>query len=135
MLFLTEGEAATNALSDMSGLLDALLLLMLGLVAIYGFYTVIRLKKTYMLFPNKFLYPTGCTAETCIDEGAYIDYIIPKLTILSTVCLVLTAAYAVRVFLFPQVIHWAIDVATLTLPFGILLWYAIIQNKVAKTFW
>ena len=128
----TEQQISFAGASD---LLDVLLLGMLVLVAGYGLYTVIRLKKEYMLFPNKFLFPTGCTAEECLDEGAYIDFIIPKLTILSVVCFLLGAAYAVRIFVFPEVSHWIIDAATLLLPVGILFWYAFVQNKASKTFW
>ncbi len=125
----------TDMLGNMTGALDMVLLIMLLFVGVYGLYTVIRLKKEYMLFPNKFLYPTGCTPETCLDEGAFIDYIIPKLTILSVVCLILGAAYAIRIYLFPQVNHFLIELATIVLPCGILFWYALIQNKVSKTFW
>ena len=134
MLFLTETEQQIS-FDGASRLLDMLLLVMLAMVAVYGLYTVIRLKKDYVLFPNKFIYPSGCTAEDCIDEGGYIDYIIPRLTILSVTCLILAIAYAVRMFVFPDVNHWVIELATLVLPVGILFWYAVIQNKVSKTFW
>ena len=72
MMIFTDTEQQIS-FESASGFLDILLMGMLILVAGYGFYTAIRLKKTYMLFPNKFLYPSGCTAETCLDEGAYID--------------------------------------------------------------
>lgn len=124
-----------DAFAGMSRMLDLVLLAMLALVAIYSLYTAIRLKKEYMLFPNRFLYPSGCTPETCLDPWEYIDYIIPKLVVLGVVCLVLTVAYAVRIFVFPHVNSVVIEIATVFLPFGILTWYAIIQNKVSKTFW
>ncbi len=124
-----------DMLGSMTDALDMVLLIMLFFVGVYGLYTVIRLKREYMLFPNKFLYPTGCTPENCLDEGAFIDYIIPKLTILSVVCLILAVAYAIRIYVFPDVSHFLIELATIVLPCGILFWYALIQNKVAKTFW
>ena len=127
--------AEQNMLGGMSSALDMVLLLMLAFVGVYGLYTVIRLKKTYMLFPNKFLYPTGCTPETCLDEGGYIDFILPRLTILSVVCLILAGAYGVRIYVFPEVRNLVIELATVILPAGILFWYALIQNKVSKTFW
>ncbi|MBR6824938.1 MAG: hypothetical protein IKM59_00125 [Oscillospiraceae bacterium] len=127
--------AGQNMLGGMSSALDMVLLLMLAFVGVYGLYTVIRLKKTYMLFPNKFLYPTGCTPETCLDEGGYIDFILPRLTILSVVCLILAGAYGVRIYVFPEVRSLVIELATVILPAGILFWYALIQNKVSKTFW
>ncbi len=128
-------EQQTDMLGNMTNALDMVLLLILVFVGVYGLYTVIRLKKECMLFPNKFLYPTGCTPENCLDEGGYIDYIIPRLTIMSVVCLILAAAYGVRIYVFPDVNHILIEVATIVLPAGILFWYALIQNKVAKTFW
>lgn len=132
MLSATE---QVDLFGSMGSALDIVLLAMLVLVAVYGLYTVIRLKREYMLFPNKFLYPTGCTAENCLDEGAYIDYIIPKLVILSVACLVMAIAYGVKVYVFPEVNNIVIELATIILPFGTLLWYAMIQNKVSKTFW
>ena len=132
MLSATE---QVDLFGSMGRALDIVLLAMLVLVAVYGLYTVIRLKREYMLFPNKFLYPTGCTAENCLDEGAYIDYIIPKLVILSVACLVMAIAYGVKVYVFPEVNNIVIELATIILPFGTLLWYAMIQNKVSKTFW
>ena len=134
-MMIFTGTEQQISFESASSFLDILLMGMLILVAGYGFYTAIRLKKTYMLFPNKFLYPTGCTAETCLDEGAYIDFIIPRVTILSLACLILGVAYAVRIFVYPDVAHWAIDVATLTLPVGVLFWYAFVQNKASKIFW
>ena len=134
MNILTAAEQQ-NPFSSMSSAIDLVLLAMLVFVGVYGLYTVIRLKKEYMLFPNKFLYPTNCAPEDCLDEGAFIDYIIPRMTIFSVVCLILAGVYAVRIYVFPEVNHWAIEAAVLVLPIGILLWYAIIQNKVAKTFW
>jgi hypothetical protein len=124
-----------DMLGSMSSALDMVLLAMLAIVGVYSIYTVIRLRRTYMLFPNKFLYPTGCTPETCIDEGGFIDYIIPRLTILGVACLVMALAYGVRVLLFPEVKSVVIELATVLLPAGILFWYALIQNKVSKTFW
>lgn len=132
MLSATE---QVDLFGSMGSALDIVLLAMLVLVAVYGLYTVIRLKREYMLFPNKFLYPTGCTAENCLDEGAYIDYIIPKLVILSVACLVMAIAYGVKVYVFPEVNNIVIELATIILPFGTLLWYAMIQNKVSKIFW
>ncbi len=133
-LILAEVEQQ-DPFAAMGSALDLVLLAMMVMVAIYGFYTVIRLKREYMLFPNKFLYPTGCTPENCLDEGAYIDYIIPKLLILSVACLIMAIAYGIRVYVFPEVNNIIIELATIILPFGTLLWYGMIQNKVSKTFW
>ena len=133
MLFFTQTQG--NVLGDMSRMLDLVLLFMLLFVGVYGLYTVIRLRSTYMLFPNRFLYPNGCTPETCNDEGAFIDFILPRLTVLSVSCLIMGIAYALLIYVFPEAQNALTDILTLILPAGVLFWYALLQKKVYKNFW
>ncbi len=135
MLFLTETAQQTDAFGGMAKFLDLFLLVTLFGCSIYGFYTVIRLRKTLFLFPNKFLYPNGCKPEDCLDEDGFIDYILPRLTLLSIGLLLLGIAYAVKIYVFPHVQHLAVEIATMLVPFGILLWYGFIQRKAFKLFW
>lgn len=130
-----EATQQTSAVGGMGSILDIVLIAMLALVAGYGFYTVIRLKRECMLFPNKFLFPNGCTAETCLDEGEYIDFIIPRLLILSVACLIMAVAYGVRVYVFPEFYNIVVEIATIILPFSTLLWYAFVQKKAAGLYW
>lgn len=133
MLIFTETQTAPAG--DLGQILDLLLLFMLLFVGVYGLYTVIRLRKTYMLFPNRFLYPNGCTPETCVDEAGFIDFILPRLTILSVSCLIMGIGYALLVYVFPQAQNGLTDALTMILPAGVLFWYAAIQKKVYNTFW
>ncbi|MBR4309049.1 MAG: hypothetical protein IKT58_05590 [Oscillospiraceae bacterium] len=133
MLIFTETQ--TNSLGGISQMLEFLLLIMLLSVAIYGLYTVIRLRKTYLLFPNHFLYPSGCTPETCNDPFAFIDFIVPRLTFMSIACLIMAIGYGLLIFVFPQAQNGLTDILTMLLPAGVLFWYATIQRKVYKNFW
>ncbi len=133
MLFFTQTQS--NALGDMSKTLDLVLLFMLLFVGVYGLYTVIRLRSTYMLFPNRFLYPNGCTPETCNDEDAFIDFILPRLTILSVSCLIMGIGYGLLIYVFPEAQSTFTDILTMILPVGVLFWYAMLQRKVYKNFW
>ncbi len=119
---------------DLSGLLNVLLTVMLLVCGVYGLYTVIRLRRTYMLFSNKFLYPGNCKPEDCLDEDGFIDYIMPRLTILSIAMLVFGAAFVLNTYIFKLSTLW-IDLATIILPFGSFLWYILVQRKAAKLYW
>ena len=72
--------------------LDLFLLLTLLAVAVYSLYLVIRLRRTRELFPSRFLYPGNCEPEDCIDPDGFIDYILPRLTLLSSIFFVMTLA-------------------------------------------
>lgn len=126
---------ASENLGGIANMLPLILLAMLLISAVYGLYTVIRLRRTLMLFPNKFLYPANCTHENCVDEDGFIDFILPRLTVLSVACLLLSVAFGAWVLVFPQIQHWVLDLATLILPCGVFFWYMFVQKKAAKEFW
>lgn len=126
---------AANTTMDMSSTLELVLLALLFWSGGYGLMTVIRLRKNYTLFPNKFLYPGNCSMETCIDEGGFIDYILPRLTILSVILLVLGVFFFLVFFLFPQWESGLTDALSMLLPFGAFVWYMFIQRKAASLFW
>jgi len=130
-MFLT----ASDNVGGIANMLPLLLLAMLLVSAVYGLYTVIRLRRTLMLFPNKFLYPANCTPENCVDENGFINFILPRLTILSVSSLLLSLAFGAWIFLLPQLQHWSLDLAVLLLPCGVFFWYMFVQNKAAKEFW
>lgn len=126
---------ASETVGGIANMLPLILLAMLLISAVYGLYTVIRLRRTLMLFPNKFLYPANCTHENCVDEDGFIDFILPRLTVLSVACLLLSVAFGAWVLVFPQIQHWVLDLATLILPCGVFFWYMFVQKKAAKEFW
>ena len=131
-MFLT---ANSQNMDTMSNVLDVLLLVMLVGSGIYGLYSVIRLRRSCLLFPNKFLYPGNCAPEDCVDEDGFIDFITPRLAALSIALLLMGAAYAVRIFCFAHIYHWAVEGASLLLPLVAFVWYVVIQRKAAKEFW
>ena len=119
----------------MATTLELVLLALLLWSGFYGLYTVLKLRKTYMLFPNKFLYPGNCTMETCVDEGGFIDFILPRLTILSVILLVFGIFLALVFFVFPQWESGWTDILSIFLPISAFVWYMIIQRKAAELFW
>lgn len=125
---------AQATLGDMSGMLSLILLLMLFICGVYALYTYIRLRRTCMLFPNKFLYPGGCTAETCADTDGFIDYIEPRLLLLGLGVLLCGVAYFIYAIVLKASNLW-VDIAALVIPTGILIWYMFVQRKAAKEFW
>ena len=135
MLLAEADFIITEDTGGMVNILMIALLAMLLISGVYGLYTLIRLRRTLLLFPNKFLYPGNCSHENCIDEDGFIDFILPRLTVLSVVSLVLSLAFAAWIFLFPQVQHWVLDLAVLILPCGVYFWYMFVQKKAAKEFW
>ncbi len=126
---------AANTTMDMATTLELVLLALLFWSGCYGLFTVIKLRKSYMLFPNKFLYPGNCTMDTCVDEGGFIDYILPRLTILSVIMLVLGVFFVLVFFVFPQWESWLTDLLSMLLPVGAYVWYMLIQRKAAMLFW
>ena len=131
----TEESANTGGFfNDMGGMLSMILLLMLFGSGIYALYTYFRLHRTCMLFPNKFLYPGTCTADTCVDEDGFIDFIEPRLLILGIAMFLCGVAY----FFYAIVLKAndiAVDIAAIVLPVAVFVWYMLVQRKAAKEFW
>ncbi|MBQ6431171.1 MAG: hypothetical protein IJJ99_04780 [Oscillospiraceae bacterium] len=130
----TETAANANPFVGMGDMLSLLLLLMLFGSGIYAIYTYIRLHKTCMLFPNKFLYPGGCTPDTCADVDGFIDYIEPRLLLLGIamiLCGVGYLAYSIAL----KATNTLVDIATILVPAGIFVWYMFVQRKASKEFW
>lgn len=143
-LLLTAEEAVTEVaeadatktvdLSGMSSLLDTLLIVMVIGCGIYALYTAIRLRRTYLLFPNKILYPGNCPPEECVDDGGFIDFILPRMVIFGAVLLFLGVILVLNTYLL-KAAGLLVDLATIVLPFGCFVWYIIVQRKAAKRFW
>ena len=126
---------ATAPTIDMASTLELVLLALLFGSGFYGLFTVIKLRKTYMLFPNKFLYPGNCTMDTCVDEGGFIDFILPRLTILSLVMIVLGIFFVLVFLVFPHWENWLTNLLSMLLPVGAYVWYMLIQRKASALFW
>ncbi len=125
--------AETNSLQSMSEMLNVLLLVMLLGFGAYGIYTYIRLRRTYEMFPNKFMYPGNCKPEECLDPDGFLDYIMPRVLILSVLMLVCGLAYGVY-YVMKLDLFW-VDIASMVVPVAILIWYAVAQRKASKLYW
>ena len=126
----TEGIRMDGLLNGM----DLILLVMLFGFGIFALYTVIRLRREQMLFPSKILYPGDCPPEDCADPGGYIDFIIPRLALLSVAFLLMGIAMALAIYVFKFSNTWT-ELATVVLPISGLAWYIICQRRAAKLFW
>lgn len=141
--FLTVYEEATTAATEaaqggnplaVDGMLSLILLIMLYGSGIYALYTYFRLHRTCGLFPNKFLYPGGCTAETCVDVDGFIDYIEPRLLLLGVAMIACGIAYFYYSMVLKATVLWA-DILSIIVPAGIFVWYMFVQRKASKEFW
>ncbi len=124
----------TTPLTGMGDMLTMFLVLMLFGSGIYALYTYFRLHRTCMLFPNKFLYPGGCTADTCVDVDGFIDFIEPRLLLLGVVMILLGGAYVVYAMALKLSSIW-VDITTVIVPVGVFIWYMLVQRKAAREFW
>lgn len=127
-------DSSTGDMSGLSEMLDVLLVVMVFGCGIYALYTAIRLRRTFLLFPNKFLYPGTCSHDDCADEDGFIDYILPRITILGIAMMVIGALLVLNTYVFGASGLW-VELATIFVPFGCFLWYMFVQRKAAKLFW
>lgn len=135
-VFLTaaQDEAQTKGWMDMVDAVDLILIATLLCCGIYAVYTVIRLRRNYYLESNKILYPTDCAPDTCLDPDGYIEYILPRLTVVGIAMLLQSALLAVSTFVLKLNDGW-VDVL-MTLPIAaIFAYYIIVMKKAAKRFW
>lgn len=128
---LTAGALQNGQVID---LLSIFLSVMVLGCAVYGLYAAIRVRVTYMLFPNKFLFPANCKMEDCLDEDGYIEYIVPRLMIWSILMLIVGIVYSLNAFVFFYG-GWIIDIATIVVPVAVIGWLMVIQRSSAKRFW
>ena len=130
----TQTAPQGGSLDSMVTMLDALLWIMLLGYGAYALYTAIRLRRTYMLFQNKFLYPGNCSMETCLDEDGFIDYILPRITIWGVVMVIFGILLVINTYILKFSGLW-VDIASIVLPVSSVMWYMIIQRKAAKLYW
>ncbi len=131
---LTEATSQSGSLDSMVGMLDALLWAMLLGYGGYALYTAIRLRRTFMLFPNKFLYPGNCSMEECVDEDGFIDFILPRITLWGLIMVALGILFILNTYVLGIKGLW-VDILTILLPVGSVIWYMIIQRKASKLYW
>ncbi len=131
---LTQTAPQESGMNSMVNMLDIFLWVMLLGYGAYALYAAIRLRRTYMLFPNKILYPGNCAPETCLDEDGFIDYILPRVTVWGIVMVVFGAVFMLNNYVLRITGLW-VDITSIVLPVVALVWYMLIQRKAAKLFW
>ena len=116
--------------------LNVLLVAILAGAGIYGLYTVIRLWRSNLLFANRFLYPANCKPEDCTDEAGFIQYIRPRLLLLSVTCIVLAILYVLYWYVLPITLpRWIELIVVPVLGLAVFVWYMFVQNQAYKRFW
>lgn len=140
--FFTEAPPASTQPAGglqnaMLGLVDGMDLLMLVLLlglGIYALYAAIRLNREQMLFENKLLYPGDCKIDDCVDEGGFIDFVIPRIAILGGAMLFMGILLGLNMLIFKLDALW-VDIVMMVLPVAVFAWYIVVQRKAAKLFW
>ena len=98
---------------------------------------VIRMNKTYILLPSRFLYPANCKPESCRDIAGFIAFITPRL--IAYVILALLIAVLFILFemtdLFAATPNWLKKGIPFFLFLPLFVWYIVFINKAAKRFW
>lgn len=132
MQFLTAQSAEGGQFNSVTSIINLLLLAFLLGFAVYGIYGAVRLRRTGQLFPHKILYPGNCRPEKCTDVSGFIDYIVPRLLLLSGLFLAMAGVYAVNAYVL--LIEW-LDYVLMLLPVLAIVWYLFVQNRAAFLYW
>lgn len=106
------------------------LLLYVGVTSLMGY---IKLRRERVLFPSKTLYPANCSEDNCLDPDGFIEYILPRLLVMSIGCLLGVAFELLTMFVL-TVPDTAIYVM-FGLEFVMIVWLMIVYHRAAKRFW
>lgn len=120
-----------------SNLLVLLLAAMVGWLGVGVLLAVVRLNRTYELFPSRFIYPANCKPEDCQDPVGFIRFMTPRLAAFGTLCALICVFYLVNEFtgLLSGLPKWFSNGAALFLFLPLFVWYIVFINKAAKRFW
>ena len=133
-------ETVSGLVTSVSGITTILFFVVTMLFGCYGLYGVYRLKRDQYLIPHRLMYPNYCSGEDCLDPVEYMDFIMPRLTIVS-VAMVIAGPALVAILVIDAI--RSIDtirsvVAMLVLymvPLVTYLWYSICLKRAAKKYW
>lgn len=120
--------------STLFGLLLAALLVW---VAVSILIAIIRINKTYVLTPNRFLYPANFKPEDCKDIAGLIAFLTPRFVIFCVLCLLLAAFLLLMELttIFDWLPGWLHNASSLFFFLPLFVWYIVFINKAAKRFW
>ncbi len=123
-------------MGGLGDMLDLLLIAMLAYVGGFAVYTAIKLNREFCLFDSRFLYPANCKPKDCKNPGGFILYIIPRLWVLGSLCLLLCVLTVLADFVkVPFLQNWFGRYVLPFAGFGVLLWYVVVNARTAKKFW
>lgn len=130
----SETLAGDAAGTDLTGMMDYFMLILLFGMGLYLIYTVIRLKRECMLFDSKVLYPGNCSKDDCLDPDGFMDYIAPRMLIFA-LGLILCGGFSALVLWVPGLKSKLTATLELVLPLAVLGWYIFVSRKAAREFW
>ena len=137
MNLVLAGLSAQNV-ADMvmgtSGLISLVYLVVILFFGCYGLYGVIRLKKEQYLIPHRLMYPNYHSGEDCADPVEYMDFILPRLTILS-VSMLLSGLFIFFGYFIDALRSLIMMLLLYIVPFVVFLWYSACLKKAAKKYW
>ncbi len=127
-------QTVTDLVMGVSGVVSILFLVVILFFGGYGFYGVLRLKKEQYLVPHRLMYPNYCSNDECLDPVEYMDFILPRLSILSTV-LLLSGVLLLVTFFVDGFRTLGVLLTLYIAPFVVYLWYSGCLKKAAKKYW
>ena len=137
MKLILSGLSAQNVadlVSGFSGFTSILYLVVILFFGCYCGYGFLRLRRERELFPHRFLYPNYCPFDLCIDPEGYMDFIRPRIAVLSVIMLLSGLTQFVSYFI-PSMRTVGLSLSIYVIPFVAFLCYTSALRKAAKRFW
>lgn len=129
-------------MDSFSSILDVLILATVFGSGGYALYTYVRLHREWRIFNSVFLMPSQCPPDECLDTDAYLEYMRPRLLVLSIFCLISGVLFIpVALPNLAQIMHIGtagyniLLIGAPLLGFVSLVWYMFCQGRAAKRFW
>ena len=131
---VTQVDVDMKSMSIVGNIINYMFLFVLFFIGAYGLYTVIRLGKERALFPNRLMYPNDCRIAECIDSEGFMDYVRPRLTILSVVMLIFGVVFLLQQFI-PILDDIYLYTAAMIVPVAFYIWFTRCLKKAARLYW
>ena len=138
-LLLTDAayNSAANAIDmiqSVTEIVSVVYIIVMLLAGVYVLRTVLQMRRTGDLVPNRLIYPNYCPIDECIDPEGFYAYILPRATVLSVALLGFGTFFAVAKIVPSLRIVW-LYLVLLGVPFLLIIWFSIVLRKAKKRFW
>ncbi|MBP3412171.1 MAG: hypothetical protein J6K89_02835 [Oscillospiraceae bacterium] len=127
-------QTVTDMVMGFSGVISVIFLVVILFFGCYGMYGVIKLRKEQYLIPHRLMYPNYCSGDDCEDPGEYMDYIRPRLTILS-VTMLLGGLLLFLGYFIPTLRSLGITLILYITIFAMYIWYSLCLRRAKKKYW